>query len=126
MFAHDRLPLKINTSQINFGVINYHKFTQPGSHWVCYFYHPDEKYIEFFDSYGLSPSNRIKTFLKTSGKSIVYNSSKIQSFQSQRCGWYCIYFILGRLRGVKFYDLIMKFTADGSFVNDKRLIQMLY
>ncbi len=48
---------------------------------ALYYYFDDSciKFIEFFDSFGLPPSETIKKFLKTSGKDIVYNDSQLQS-----------------------------------------------
>ena len=127
VFSHDMLPRhQLHANTINFGVVNYHRSSQAGSHWVCYFFHPMSTATEFFDSYGLPPSNIIKSYLFNQfSRNIVYNSSRIQSTSSNRCGWYCIYFILARLQGLPFYDIVAKFNGNGSMRNDKTLIKLM-
>ena len=122
--AHDMLP-SIKKSKINFGVVNYHNYKQPGSHWVAYYYDPNEPYTRFFDSYGLAPSNRIKTFLLSLGKPIVFNAKMIQSTNSNRCGWYSIYFILASVQGTDYMNIISNFMSEGKLSNDKTLIKLL-
>ncbi len=58
------------------------KIGDKGSHWVCYFIDSNSKFIEYFGSFGLPPSETIKNLLKTSGKDIVYNDSQLQTKNS--------------------------------------------
>lgn len=124
VFAHDMLP-SIKKSKINFGVVNYHNYKQPGSHWVAYYYDPKQAYTKFFDSYGLPPSNKIKQFLLSYGKPIVWNAKMIQSTNSNRCGWYTIYFIQASYKENSFYDIISHFESNGKMFNDKILMRLL-
>ena len=117
VFSHNTLPSKINKNEC--GVINYNDDNQSGSHWVAYFNNPKSKYVEFFDSYGVSPSNQIKNFLRTSNKKIIYNTSEIQPVLSLKCGWYCIDYIIGRSKNIDYYDIIYKYNQNPNyFIND--------
>ena len=122
-FAHDKIrpvPLKRNSSQ----VINLHESHLPGSHFVCYFNDVNSKFIYYFDSYGIMPSNAIKTILKKTGKQIIYNSSQIQTKTSNRCGFYCKAFIDHMSKGKDYLEFIQQFMHKGT-ENDKILIKIL-
>src|SRR5437879_13928386 len=93
--THDTLPSKPH----GFGVINYDKLGGAGSHWVCYFNDPRSKFIEYFNSFGLPPSETIKEFLRKSGKPIQYNDSTLQENNSVLCGYYRMYYLNERLKG---------------------------
>jgi hypothetical protein len=58
IFAIDTLPNKV----IGNGIINYNKIGDKGSHWVCYFNDSNNKFIEYYNSFGLPPSETIKKF----------------------------------------------------------------
>lgn len=67
---------------------------KPGSHWVAFHFTPDRE-AEFFDSYGLSPSDYTRTFtdfLNSNASSWTFNSVTLQSENSQVCGHYCLYY----------------------------------
>ena len=80
-FSHNTIPVLKNQ---NFSaIINYHTDDKPGSHWVCIYNDPKKIYVEFYDSYGLPPSNMIVDKLKQTGKRILYNTTKIQNLTLQ-------------------------------------------
>lgn len=91
VFARDILPKKIRKYEC--GIVNLDTLGGEGTHWVCYFNDPSEKYVEYFDSYGLPPPVEVENYLIGSGKEILYNTSELQSRDSQLCGWYCISYI---------------------------------
>lgn len=68
VFSSDLLPNKMKNKES--GIINLQTSLEPGSHWICYYNNTDNKYVEYFDSYGLPSSEKIKSYLKTSGKLI--------------------------------------------------------
>src|SRR5205085_10391789 len=103
--THDTLPAK----PTGFSVVNYDKLGGAGTHWVCYFNDPRSKYIEYFDSFGLPPSETIKIFLRKSGKPIQYNDSTLQQKNSVLCGPYCVYYLSERLKGRSPYDILYTF-----------------
>jgi len=121
-FSHDRIP---DLKNKNFSaIINYHTYEQPGSHWICIYNDPKKTYVEFYDSYGLPPSNMIIDKLKQTGKKVLYSTSKIQNITSSRCGYYCYYYIIMRDRGMNPYDIIYQFNPN-SKNNDNILIDLL-
>ena len=60
VYPIDLLPKRVK--QLESGVVNFQSSTEPGSHWICYYNDPNYKYIEYFDSFGLAPPEKIKTY----------------------------------------------------------------
>ena len=124
-FPLDKLP-PIPSTHASSSIINYHRDDQPGSHWCCYYNHPDEAFVSWFDSYGLPPSDRIKRWLRKTSKPILYSTSRIQNITSNRCGYYCMYFIQARDAQLNPYDILYQFYPDGSMNNERKLIDLLF
>jgi len=111
------LPKKINKDEscvIN--IQNY--FDGNGSHWVSIFNDENHDDVQYFDSFGLKPSDVVLDYMKTANKGIVYNSSQIQHIDSILCGYYCIYFIIERNRGRSMRDVLLDFRQNPSIVNE--------
>jgi hypothetical protein len=90
VFAADEIPNKFNNYPVCY-VANTDPRGMPGSHWVAYF-HPDAEHAEFFDSYGNKPDEfNLKVW-----PSMTCNSTSFQSYDSDVCGQYCIYFLVKR------------------------------
>lgn len=94
------------------GVVNMDLSTGPGTHFTCYFNHPKDKFVYYFDSYGTVPPILVENYLKTSGKIISYNTSQLQPIASVLCGYYCIYVIQRLARGDSFNDVLLSFSYD--------------
>jgi hypothetical protein len=59
VFAIDMLPKEIRKDES--GIINFQPSNSYGSHWVCYIINkPYLRNILYFDSFGISPSEKIK------------------------------------------------------------------
>ena len=54
---------------------------------------------EYFDSFGVHPSDVVVDDMKTSGKRLVYSDNHIQDMDSIMCGYYVCYFIMEQQRG---------------------------
>lgn len=105
---------KLPKNKVSFGVINLQDSDEgQGSHWVCYFNDPNEKYACYFDSFGIIADPTILKFLRKSKKEILYSTTQLQSIASSACGYYCIYFILERLKGTSYYDIIYQLDTNG-------------
>lgn len=87
-------------------VANTQTSTQAGEHWVAYFY--DGRTLEFFDSYGNHPTDlRMPTLTN-----VVWNHRTIQSWDSDVCGQYCVYYLCKRAFNVSLRSLINPFSSD--------------
>ena len=109
VYAMDRLPTRNNGAY----VINMDNHDEPGSHWVAVFV--DNGAVEYFDSYGRAPTDsRLLHFL---GPNFSYNSVALQRLFTTVCGYFCLYFLLKRARGVSSSQIVhMLARTDSGFV----------
>ena len=104
------------------GIINLDSQIGPGTHWVCY--RNVDRYCEYFDSFGLSIPEEVLTYLSTGGKHIIYSHDEIQERNSVLCGYWCLYFLYERQRGISFLNTIHnpQFNLVDQSVNHNFLI----
>jgi hypothetical protein len=122
VFTENGLPKRVR--QLESGVVNYDDHG-PGTHWVCYNNSPMSVVIEFFDSYGLPPSDKIRQYLGTSGKRILYNDSQLQLFSSVMCGYYCVHYLKSRNKRRLPSEIIYLFDQHPTDFNEA-LIRKLF
>lgn len=118
VLTRDELSKRVREKE--FGIINMQKPIREGTHWVAYANsQSSQKYIYYFDSFGLPPPDDIVKFLKTSGKQVLYQDAQIQNIESTACGYYCVEFIKAIANKVSFYDFVYQFKQSPEFVNEK-------
>ena len=113
VFPADHLPQKLNAYPCGF-VANTDPSSQPGTHWVA-FYFPSKEKGEFFDSYGQSPRRYRKSFedfLQEHSHEWEFNTQKLQSSWSNVCGQYCIFYLSHRARGHGMKKIVQLFSND--------------
>jgi len=104
--ASDQLQL-VNSKQ--FAIItNTEPSVSGGSHWVCFLKRDNSSTVEFFDSYGIAVKYYGHYFLQFISKfyKIEQCFSQIQSYNSNVCGMYCLYFLY--MRQQKSYNDVLK------------------
>ena len=112
-YPSDKLPKCVSSYPALF-IANVDTNEKPGSHWVA-FYFTKDKEGEFFDSYGLSPSNYTRTFtrfLNNNSNEWTFNSVTLQSMKSKVCGHYSLYFSLFRCRDVSMSSIVHRFSYN--------------
>lgn len=97
-------------------VFNMDASHQSGSHWISVVFSRDEGrlFIEYFDSTGSPPNQRIKKFLSHPffhDAIYIQNATKHQKYNSE-CGVYSMYFILQRLMGKTLDDINKNVITD--------------
>ena len=119
VYAADQLPVNL---KFPCGFIaNTDKHSKEGVHW-CSFYFPNSTTVEYFDSYGKSVNyfNDYFPIYVSKFPSIVTNSKQLQSLYSDVCGMYCMFFLLQRLNGLSFHEIVNSFSnvheCNDSFV----------
>ena len=113
VYPSDKLPTSVSSFPALF-IANVDDSNKPGSHWVAFYFTKDRE-GEFFDSYGLPPSNYSKTFtrfLKNNSNSWIFNTVTLQSINSKVCGHYCLYFALFRSRHVNMTKIVHRFSGN--------------
>ena len=116
VYASDQLKQISKPTQLPASyIINEDPATKSGSHWVA-LYIDKNKHVEYFDSYGKLPIKPIETFLRRlSREPNTYNSKQLQSFETQTCGPFCIFYLLQREQGFTLEKMIqMYFTTNAS------------
>ena len=108
-------------------VVYTNRSTAPGEHWVAMLFN-NQRFAEYFDSYGLHPIvHGLTDFLDSHSSSWTYNSKTLQSLISEVCGHYTAYYILFRSCGCFLSEILTHFSSSVS-LNDKtveRFIQNL-
>ena len=115
VYPSDKLPTRVSSFPALF-IANVDTSEKPGSHWVAFYFTKDQK-GEFFDSYGLPPSNYTGTFspfLNNNSNDWSFNSVTLQSIVSKVCGHYCLYFALFRSRQVSMSTIVNRFSSNKS------------
>lgn len=86
----------------------------PGQHWVCCYITSDGQ-GEFMDSFGQPPSFYsavLFDFFNLNSSSFIYNDVTLQSDNSYVCGYYCLYYLLLRCRGVSIHNILKAFSEN--------------
>ena len=75
-------------------IINLQSSTQEnGTHWTAL--KVSNKNTVYFDSFGVWPSEEIKTFVKNRPNTkLGFSTNEIQDFKSDNCGYFCLAFLL--------------------------------
>lgn len=95
----------------------------PGEHWFALYIRSSIHKLEFFCSYGIRPpAPLLRSIGRWTRRSYVYNSLWLQSPISLHCGYYCIYFIYNRCRGLSFSEIKARFTHGLFTFNDRRVV----
>ena len=112
-----------------FGIVfNTDKHTCAGKHWIAMFIDTKSKTIEFFDSYGHNPPKEIQTFMnklqkefkdKLNLKMKLRVNRKRHQFKNSECGVYSIHFVVQRLLGNSF-DQVVNDIIDDDTMNGNR------
>lgn len=124
VFASDQLPLGIDKYPSTL-VANTDPATEKGEHWVC-FYFDKNKNAEYFDSYGLPPSNHnLWQFFIENGRNHKINHTSLQGIGTRACGHYCIAYIAKRARGVPMERIIREFKTIDSYSRDDLVMSVV-
>jgi len=100
-------------------ILNTDPCTEPGTHWVA-FYHPSPSILEFFDSFGRSPS--FYGFSVPSTMHLLYNTRSFQSQNSLLCGQYCIMFIHNRSLGKSLQGILRRLDSLTPLKSDQLVL----
>jgi|SRR5215470_6848668 len=121
VFPCDKLPVKVKFPCAV--VANTDPSWESGEHWVCYYIDKDGK-AEYFDSYGLPPSNcELFDFHNRNGVNHNYNRQQLQGTDSDACGHYCIAFLTNRARGEPLQDIVDRYKGKYPGEKDELLIR---
>lgn len=92
-------------------IINLQDSNQPGSHWVlisCL-----KATIFYWDPFGVLPTRDVHDWVRSTGRPARYCNADIQAFQSEACGYYCMYIAGQLIQGRTPVQIIRAFQAAG-------------
>jgi hypothetical protein len=117
VFAADNLP-DITSLPAAF-IANTDDSTKGGQHWTAFYATKDGK-LEYFDSYGLKPFERLhcKYIKKNFKNKYVHNKKRLQGPMSTTCGQYALAFIYHRCLGISLKDFVGLFDKNAQHEND--------
>ena len=106
-------------------VINTSQFGRGERHWVAVYIDAFQKGY-YFDSFGLFPlDHRVKHFLDQFTIVWRYSALVIQSVISNKCGYFCLYFLYYKSKGWTLDQIVQPFERLAVFKND-HIVQTWY
>ncbi|NDE15955.1 hypothetical protein EBZ80_13595 [bacterium] len=96
-------------------VFNLDPHDRPGSHWVCAYLDLRAGAAYYYDSYGYPPPAEVRRLLRRCReqgcRQIYWNDIRHQRKETE-CGTYCMYVIIGLLKGRTFADICRRRVDD--------------
>ena len=117
--ALDQIPKIIKKPSIF--IVNSDSAHLPGRHWLAVFF---TRVNEHFDSAGFYPSRDLESELIAHGPKFRYNDTRVQAFNSETCGLFCLFYCYFRCRGYSFSDIMNMFSKN-LYVNE-HLVKYFY
>ena len=105
----DGLPLQ--TEKPTFYIVNQDTSDKTGSHWIVVF-NKDSEWSEYYDPLGKHPADYFTLYLTSQSKNYKYNMKRCQSYWSNLCGQYCLFFCYFRSRGYSMEAILDMFDKD--------------
>lgn len=107
-------------------VLNHDTTDEPGSHWVALLIDNNLKTIEYYDSVGDAPIYEIQLFINKLKKHFVHytllTNKKTHQRENSECGVYSIYFLVQRVLGYSFRDVVDNIISDSSMEQYRSVI----
>ena len=109
IYPLDMIPKNVpNNSLI---IVNHDRSTEVGSHWIVLHYKENEV-VEHFDSTGKPPKNFIHNLLISNKSTYMYNNKRLQSYNSDTCALFCLYYSFYSCRFMSFQNILHRFSSD--------------
>ena len=103
-------------------VVNSDESSGPGKHWVALY---NGKDCIYFDSFGVAPLPEVEKLMLGSKKPCYYNTYRIQDFDSNKCGYFCINFLENVSDFKSFNDWLLQFDVEDYKKNDDLIMENL-
>lgn len=126
VFAKDELPLKLPVIPGGF-IANTQGKDEKGEHWIAIYVDASNTGY-FFDSFGYRPAfynQHFVNFFERNNLVVQFNDKQLQSFNSNVCGFYCIFILSHLCRNIKFNDVIQLFHCNDNLCNDEFVFEFV-
>ena len=104
-------------------VVNLDDSHLPGSHWVAI--KNNNGYSLCFDSYGIVPAAEVLNFADKDNFEVVYNTYRIQAFDSHYCGYFVVDFLESVYDYKSYHTFLLKYSPWNHRKNDKIVMKRL-
>jgi len=109
-------------------VFNTDPHDKPGQHWIAMYCNLNKGEVNYWDSYGIKPSNEVKRLAsriidqaKKIGLNVKFNVNKYKhQYKNSECGVYSINFIVSQLEGNSFEDTVNNIIDDDNMWKKRR------
>ena len=107
-------------------IVNESDFGTRGTHWVAVYFDLDGN-CEYFDSYGQFPVPAIERFLSHNTRGVCQmNTKQFQSYNSDVCGQYCIYYLTKRCENISMNKILSVLDVNTRRENDHFVLQYVH
>ena len=109
VYSLDLIPRKLpNPSLV---IVNLDYSTDKGSHWVV-LHQVNNEVLEHFNSAGKQPKRDIVNNLFSNALSYKYNNKRVQNYQTDTCGLFCLYYSYHSSRGRTMQSILSDFSVN--------------
>ena len=109
VYSLDLIPKKIPIPSLV--IVNLDYSTDKGSHWVV-LHRVNNEVVEHFDSAGKQPKRDIVNNLFSNALSYKYNNKRLQNYQTDTCGLFCLYYSYHSSRGRTMQSILSDFSVN--------------
>ena len=109
VYSLDLIPKKIPIPSLV--IVNRDYSTDKGSHWVV-LHRVNNEVVEHFDSAGKQPKRDIVNNLFSNALSYKYNNKRVQNYQTDTCGLFCLYYSYHSSRGRTMQSILSDFSVN--------------
>ena len=102
-------------------VVNLDKSTGPGTHWVGIYNAPNQKFVLYYDSFGVPPDTRIQSFIRTSHKPFISLTHHLQDIYASSCGYYVMHFLHELNNGKTLGQYLSQWSLNDQKANEATL-----
>ena len=109
VYSLDLIPKKLPIPSLV--IVNLDYSTDKGSHWVV-LHRVNNEVVEHFDSAGKQPKRDIVNNLFSNALSYKYNNKRVQNYQTDTCGLFCLYYSYHSSRGRTMQSILSDFSVN--------------
>ena len=109
VYSLDLIPKKIPIPSLV--IVNLDYSTDKGSHWVV-LHRVNNEVVEHFDSAGKHPKRDIVNNLFSNALAYKYNNKRVQNYQRDTCGLFCLYYSYHSSRGRTMQSILSDFSVN--------------
>ena len=109
VYSLDLIPKKLPIPSLV--IVNLDYSTDKGSHWVV-LHQVNNEVVEHFDSAGKQPKRDIVNNLFSNALSYKYNNKRVQNYQTDTCGLFCLYYSYHSSRGRTMQSILSDFSVN--------------